>query len=140
MKKLFLVSILLASPAAWGGLTTGNQLQQYMSQEADADFTTGFALGFISAVAEEAEDSTINVVNGIKYIHKGTHQEKREVLSRIIENYACLPVGTTRGQLLAVVKKWFASHPERWNENATELVKAALIQGFPCRSVDELLK
>ena len=48
------------------------------------------------------------------------------------EGKACIAVDVDPAQLIAVVNKYLANHPELWNRGASWLVRNALIQAFPC--------
>jgi hypothetical protein len=48
------------------------------------------------------------------------------------EGKACIDVDIDPAQLIAVVNKYLADHPELWNRGASWLVRNALIQAFPC--------
>lgn len=140
MKKLFLGFLFVIPSFAFAAITTGNELNEYITQPT-GDFGNGIALGFISAVAEMSAHSTDNTINGIKYYLNLTPDKQREMASRVVVGkMICIPGGVTRGQLMAVVKKWLSTHPEKWNEDAHKLVQEALKTGFPCTSVDELLR
>ena len=45
---------------------------------------------------------------------------------------ACLPDEVGRGQLVAIVKKYIASHPNKLQDPALDIVPTALAQAFPC--------
>ena len=44
----------------------------------------------------------------------------------------CFPNGASRGQVVDIVSRYLASHPESRHLNAGALVSAALYQAFPC--------
>ena len=48
------------------------------------------------------------------------------------EGKACIEVDIDPAQLIAVVNKYLADHPELWNRGASWLVRNALIGAFPC--------
>ena len=48
------------------------------------------------------------------------------------EGKACIEVDIDPAQLIAVVNKYLADHPELWNRGASWLVRNALIEAFPC--------
>ena len=45
---------------------------------------------------------------------------------------ACFPDEVGRGQLIAIVKKYIANHPNQLHDPALDIVTAALAQAFPC--------
>ena len=45
---------------------------------------------------------------------------------------ACFPDEVGRGQLVAIVKKYVANHPDQLQAPALDIVAAALAQAFPC--------
>ncbi len=47
---------------------------------------------------------------------------------------ACFPDEAERGQLVAIVKKYVAKHPEQLHDAALAIVALALAQAFPCGS------
>jgi hypothetical protein len=48
------------------------------------------------------------------------------------EGNACIEVDIDPAQLIALVNKYLADHPELWNRGASWLVRNALIEAFPC--------
>jgi hypothetical protein len=48
------------------------------------------------------------------------------------EGKACIEVDIDPAQLIAVVNKYLADHPELWNRGASWLVRNALIEAYPC--------
>jgi hypothetical protein len=47
------------------------------------------------------------------------------------------PRNLVRGQVVAIVSKYFKDHPERWSELAAELVRSALLEAFPKRNSNQ---
>jgi hypothetical protein len=45
---------------------------------------------------------------------------------------ACIPQGVVVGQLVGVVRKYLADHPEQLHAQAMHLVVFALVKAFPC--------
>ncbi|HTS53645.1 MAG TPA: Rap1a/Tai family immunity protein [Burkholderiales bacterium] len=45
---------------------------------------------------------------------------------------ACFPEQAERGQLVAIVKKYLAKHPEQLHDDALGIVASAFAQAFPC--------
>ena len=46
---------------------------------------------------------------------------------------ACFPANSTRGQSMAVVRRYLEQHPEQRHYQAGSLVAAALAEAFPCK-------
>lgn len=51
-----------------------------------------------------------------------------------LEGVICPTAEGLNVRALAVVKKYIADHPERWDGHPAALVEEALVFGFPCRS------
>ena len=47
---------------------------------------------------------------------------------------ACFPDELGRGQLIAIVKKYIANHPNQLHDPALDIVTAAFAQAFPCNT------
>ena len=45
----------------------------------------------------------------------------------------CPPEGTSGPQVIAIVKKFIAAHPEKWQLPAPVLIVTALSEVFPCK-------
>ena len=50
----------------------------------------------------------------------------------LIAGDACVPERTTRGQMVDVAVRYLQAHPETRHHLAAALVRAALVEAFPC--------
>ena len=117
MKTMKLAVLMLAcvSLPAWAnGYMNGNTLHTELeaygrvaaNQATPSDPTDAFeAIGYIAGVAD--------AFNGAVF---------------------CMPQGTSRGQVHAIVKKYVDDNPAEWQEPAASLVAASLKAAFPCNS------
>jgi hypothetical protein len=109
---LLTVAIASESRAQW---LTGNDLERMCNTDAQnlADPQNLFAamecLGYVSGVADAVDQE--NAPAGVP---------------------ACFATKITRKQLMAVVKKYLADHPDQWQHPAFRLAAAAIVEAFPC--------
>jgi len=140
MKNIFVVLMISIPSLAMAGWTSGNKLNSDLSHEPNDFCSAGFASGYISAVADQASESTSSNIKFLAETKSFTPTERSELLLEIGRHGVCFPKGVTRGQLVTIVKKWLSSNPDRWNENASGLVEEALQESFPCESLDDFFK
>lgn len=101
---------LLACSAALAGFDSGNRL--YEDCRAENYFNRGYCGGYV-----------VGIVDTIEAL------QERGVLPA---NALCIPEGSTKGQLVDVVEKYFEDHPSRRHLDAGSLVPEALNAAFPC--------
>lgn len=111
MKKLFLALCLLASGDALA--VNGNYLMERLqaaklvAEGRGSDFTDAvYAIGFVTGAM-----FTLNNV----------------------DPKVCLPSGHNASQLVAVTRLYFENNPSQLHRNASELVREAAMQAFPCK-------
>ncbi|OKO47366.1 hypothetical protein BMH52_15680 [Pseudomonas sp. BTN1] len=104
MNSLAVTAALLAgfaSSPAWSA--TGNDLVQWGANSPQGSkFIDGAYMGYISGIADFS--------NGVLF---------------------CAPKGVTNGQNVAIVSKFLKNNPERWAEQAPQLIVAALSAAYP---------
>jgi Rap1a immunity proteins len=94
--------------------------------------------------------SGLNLVDSCKYVPDGVARSTDELVQTELglgfckgyieahaealglEGKVCLTTDNKPDQLIAVVKKYLADHPELWDKPALWLVRDALVQAFPC--------
>jgi len=118
MKKIVFVVALLASVISEAGVAeaghktgswlNGNQLRQWCN-EADI----GLCMGYVVGVADAME---------------AFHSYGKAFL----DWRACIPNDVTRGQLMAVAKKFLNDHPEDLHLAAVGIVAQSMVEAFPC--------
>src|SRR5262245_12829484 len=108
------VCLLLTSTAAQAvGLVwlLGNDLERKCNASAQDYFALGDCAGYVTAVADMMSQPEWPYSQQAK---------------------ACLVSSIERGQLVAVVKRYVAAHPEQLHFTAFSVVAVALAQAFPC--------
>jgi hypothetical protein len=78
-------------------------------------FQTGYCLGWISGM-----------VDGMLVAETADGVDRKHGIF-------CLPVGNTTGQMLRVIRKFIADHPEKEHLSMREIAFAALAVAFPCK-------
>jgi Rap1a immunity proteins len=89
----------------------GNDLARKCNASAQDNFALGDCAGYVTAVAD--------IMSQPEWPY--SQQAK-----------ACLVPEVERGQLVAVVKRYVAEHPEQLHYTAFSVVAVALAQAFPC--------
>jgi hypothetical protein len=140
MTKLFSLLLLFLPTFAAAGWTSGNELNTRLNEGESSFYQAGLAMGYITAIADISSRDASGIFEMIGANDKLTPEKKRELLMFAAQHHTCIPSGVTVGQLVATVKKWLSLHPERWNEDAADLVQDAFIEGFPCKSVNDFMK
>ena len=92
-----------------GSYESGNSLLE-SCRAADASWSGGFCLGYITGIADAME------TDGILGWRK------------------CTPNGVTLRQTADVVKAWLESYPQYRHNTAHSLVAEALAKAFPCKA------
>jgi hypothetical protein len=91
------------------------------------DWPQGTRVAYVSGFAEGYANATTDVT--LKACLKAPKQSSKavsETLMPIVNSTIACWRGMRYGQLLAIVDKYVADHPERWHEPIAELVRAAL--------------
>lgn len=152
MKKLIALLLLALSTASWAqgskldgmwlklGLEAGERIKarQHVSDEdfAHSMEVIGFINGVVSAhVSNNLKASLIAAAISTARDSEGrksfTSEEEAKVRTALVFSpLRRFPENVSRGQVLAVVSKYLAANPERWNQPAEMLVVAALAQAF----------
>jgi hypothetical protein len=129
MKRLAVVTALammVAAPRAWASMK-GEWLEK-TCEESALSFAKGLCDGYVAGVAdanqvyEEKEGQLLP-----KLAADGSTEGAR------LELRWCLPKGSTGRQLVKVVKKRLAQHPEELREQAAAVIAQALQEAFPCK-------
>lgn len=130
---LILILALFATPAGSGSKPVSSDLP-------DIDTTSGF-LEMCAAVDKKATDQSqvelfhsgyclgwiAGLTNGI-HLAEATH---RMTEPNVI---FCPPTGNSYGQMIHIIKKFIAAHPEMEHQSTGTLAGAALAEAFPCKA------
>ncbi len=117
MKTIIVISIfLLLMDSAFALPYTGMDLSEKCNHDNDSPrfepYPAGLCDGYIAGV--------LDLTQAVLAITKN-------------KSSVCIPNGVTLGQVTKIVKKYLNNHPERLNEQAVELIAAALNEAFPCK-------
>ena len=110
MRPLLPALLLIAALPSHAGFDTGNRLHE--DCRASNYFNRGYCGGYVVGIVDTIESL-----------------QARGVLPA---DALCIPDDVTKGQLVDVVGKYLADHPERRNAEAGGLVPEALGKAFPC--------
>ncbi|HBZ68454.1 MAG TPA: hypothetical protein DEP35_01330 [Deltaproteobacteria bacterium] len=120
------LAMMVPAPHAWASMR-GEWLKKTCKEPA-LSFAKGLCDGYVAGVADanqvyELKDGQLLPKLAADGSIEGAHLELRW----------CLPTGSTGPQLVKVVKKWLAQHPEELREQAAAVIAKALQQAFPCK-------
>lgn len=109
MKRIALALIVLScATVAHAGFFSGADLNRWAEEAQDnppSYHSSGMLSGYVLGVIERDSNTSI-----------------------------CVPDGVTVKQLVAIVKKYLAANPEKWNLPGHIVVFLALFRTFPCAS------
>ena len=106
MKKIIVLLLMIASESSYAGFISGNKLAENM-QEYNKFYSYGASASF-SAYGTGVADT--------------------------IDNLWCSSSSVTVGQIVKVVSKYLENNPEKLHLSASSLIRAALMQAFPCEN------
>jgi hypothetical protein len=110
MRRLFLVAPLCLACSIGHAETTGNALKEYCSFYPQHNEAAALCAGYIG----------------------GTLDMARGVDKALKLQMACQPKGVTGDQLIAMVIKYLADHPEQLHYDAASLIWEMYTKAFPC--------
>lgn len=120
MKVILIVMLLFTSQFAYAK-TTGNKIYvQLISQDAGENL---MAYSYISGVLDTEE---------MFFLEDMFTSMQNDAPNFRVKHYCFGSDQVTFGQIVDVVKKYLESKPETRHEKANGLIRAALIQSFPC--------
>ena len=93
----------------------------------------GTAAGYVQSVRDY---NAYNRWNMIAVLKKQPVEDVDKVKPAIAEMFFCEPPTMSNGQVLAITRKFLEQTPERWNENAFNLVQSAFKAAYPCKVED----
>lgn len=118
MKKLILLVGLIFSTHSYS--TTGNELQELLKSNNDADNLTGFM--FIQAVNDTLVLSRYMEIENAKEMKRKPN----------LQHHLCVPKKYIYQQPFDIVKNYLDAHPANRNQTAAGLVMMALLEAWPC--------
>jgi hypothetical protein len=95
----------------------------------EVDLIWSIAVSMFPDGVAHSTDELVHAELGLGFC-KGYIEAHAEELG--LAGKVCLTTDNKPDQLIAVVKKYLADHPELWDKPAMWLVRDALAQAFPC--------